>query len=54
MAAEPSLQGLVEALRRLPGVGIKAAQRMAWHLLQHARDGARQLALALQGAVATV
>jgi recombination protein RecR len=32
-------------------VGIKSAQRMAWHLLQHDRDGARQIAAALQGAV---
>jgi recombination protein RecR len=54
LAAEPSLEGLVEALRRLPGVGIKSAQRMAWHLLQHDRDGARQIAEALQGAVARV
>ena len=54
MAAEPSLEGLVEALRRLPGVGVKSAQRMAWHLLQHDRDGARRIAEALQGAVARV
>jgi len=45
--AEPSLDGLVEALRRLPGVGVKSAQRMAFHLLQHDRDGARRLAHAL-------
>jgi len=52
--SEPSLQALVEALRRLPGVGVKSAQRMAFHLLQHDREGARQLALALQAAVANV
>jgi len=45
--AEPALDGLVEALRRLPGVGVKSAQRMAFHLLQHDRDGARRLAHAL-------
>ncbi|UCH18133.1 MAG: recombination protein RecR [Burkholderiales bacterium] len=45
--AEPSLNALVEALRRLPGVGVKSAQRMAFHLLQHDRDGAARLAAAL-------
>ena len=54
MATEPSLEGLVEALRRLPGVGVKSAQRMAWHLLQHDRDGARRIAEALQSAVVSV
>jgi recombination protein RecR len=52
--AEPSLDQLVEALRRLPGVGQKSAQRMAFHLLQHDREGARQLAAALQAAVRSV
>jgi recombination protein RecR len=46
-----SLDGLVEALRRLPGVGQKSAQRMAFHLLQHDRAGALRLAAALQQAV---
>jgi len=49
-----ALEGLVQALRRLPGVGVKSAQRMAFHLLQHDRDGARQLAHALQQAVTQV
>ena len=49
--AEPALEGLIEALRRLPGVGVKSAQRMAFHLLQHDRDGARRLAAALNHAV---
>ena len=39
-----ALQGLIDALRRLPGVGVKSAQRMAFHLLQHDREGARRLA----------
>ncbi len=52
--AEPSLDGLVEALRRLPGVGHKSAQRMAFHLLQHDREGAQRLAQSLQSAVANV
>jgi recombination protein RecR len=49
---EPALEGLVEALRRLPGVGVKSAQRMAFHLLQHDREGAQRLARALEQAVA--
>ncbi|QDL37490.1 recombination mediator RecR [Rhodoferax sediminis] len=47
MAGSSSLDALVQALRRLPGVGIKSAQRMAFHLLQHDREGARMLARAL-------
>jgi recombination protein RecR len=52
--AEPSLDALIDALRRLPGVGVKSAQRMAFHLLQHDRDGALKLANALTGAMAHV
>jgi len=52
--AEPTLEALVEALRRLPGVGVKSAQRMAFHLLQHDREGARRIATALEAAVANV
>jgi recombination protein RecR len=48
---EPALQGLIDALRHLPGVGVKSAQRMAFHLLQHDRDGARRLAGALTDAM---
>ena len=48
---EPTLQALIDALRRLPGVGVKSAQRMAFHLLQHDRAGAQQMAAALQSAV---
>eukprot|EP01035_Chromulina_nebulosa_P040633 gene40633-54941_t len=46
-----SLDALIEALRRLPGVGVKSAQRMAFHLLQHDRPGAEELGRALQAAV---
>ncbi len=42
-----ALELLKQALRRLPGVGPKTAQRMAFHLLQRDRDGARQIAEAL-------
>lgn len=45
-----ALEQLIEALRRLPGVGQKSAQRMAYHLLQHDREGAQQLSKALAGA----
>lgn len=50
--SETALDALVDALRRLPGVGVKSAQRMAFHLLQHDREGAARLAQALQQAVA--
>ncbi|TFZ01665.1 recombination mediator RecR [Ramlibacter rhizophilus] len=46
----PTLPALIEALRRLPGVGQKTASRMAYHLLQHDREGAQLLAQALQQA----
>ena len=49
--AEASLDELIEALRRLPGVGQKSAQRMAYHLLQNDRAGAGRLASALQQAL---
>ena len=48
------LERLVEALRVLPGVGPRSAQRMAYHLLQHDRHGAEQLAEALGTALAAV
>ncbi len=51
---EPALAGLVDALQRLPGVGLKSAQRMALHLLQHDREGARRLAGALTDAMAAI
>jgi len=54
MAEIHSLELLVQALRRLPGVGVKSAQRMAFHLLQHDREGALQLARALQHAASNV
>jgi recombination protein RecR len=48
------LEHLIEALRVLPGVGPRSAQRMAYHLLQHDRGGAEALAQALSGALAVV
>lgn len=44
MSAVSSLDKLIEALRCLPGVGPKSAQRMAYHLLQRERVGAQRLA----------
>ena len=52
--AEPSLQALIEALRRLPGVGVKSASRMAFHLLQHDREGAHVLSRALEQAASHI
>ncbi|MEN9590618.1 MAG: recombination protein RecR [Pseudomonadota bacterium] len=50
--AEPQpLLALVEALRRLPGVGARTARRMAYHLLQHDLKAAQQLGQALTDAV---
>jgi recombination protein RecR len=49
-----SLDALIEALRRLPGIGVKSAQRLAFHLLQHDREGAQRLAQALQAASTSV
>ncbi len=54
MSAEPALDALIAALRRLPGVGAKSAQRMAYHLLQHDRPGAQAIAAALQSAASAV
>jgi recombination protein RecR len=50
----PGLDRLIEALRVLPGVGPRSAQRMAYHLLQNDRAGAERLAQALGGALAAV
>ncbi|MGD9000440.1 MAG: recombination mediator RecR [Granulosicoccaceae bacterium] len=47
MANSPIIKELIEALRCLPGVGPKSAQRMAYHLLERDRNGARRLAHAL-------
>lgn len=51
MSAPGSLEKLIEALRCLPGVGPKSAQRMAYHLLQRERPGAQRLADALAEAL---
>ena len=48
MKHPPSLEELIAALRCLPGVGAKSAQRMAFHLLQRDRPGAARLGAALK------
>lgn len=48
---QDALQRLVQGLRVLPGVGPKSAQRMAFHLLQHDRNGAALLGQSLLDAV---
>lgn len=48
------LERLIEALRVLPGVGPRSAQRMAYHLLQHDRVGAERLAGALSASLETI
>ena len=47
MQFSPALQNLIDALRCLPGVGPKSAQRMSLHLLERDREGAANLATAL-------
>jgi recombination protein RecR len=54
MNFSPALAGLIGALKRLPGVGPKSAQRMAFQLLERDRQGAELIAKALQTALATV
>lgn len=54
MKSASTLDFLTEALRCLPGIGPKSAQRMAYHLMQHDRDGAAMLGRALTQAVETV
>lgn len=54
MSSPTSLQALIDALRCLPGVGPRSAQRMAFHLLQRDRPGAERLAVALDAALSRV
>ena len=54
MSVPSSLDKLIEALRCLPGVGPKSAQRMAYHLLQRERAGAQRLADELNTALQSI
>ncbi|MGI9310004.1 MAG: recombination mediator RecR [bacterium] len=49
-----AVDSLKTALRRLPGVGPKSAQRMAFHLLERDREGARQIGEAIRAALSKV
>jgi recombination protein RecR len=54
MKAASALDELIDALRCLPSVGPRSAQRMAYHLLQHDQDGAQRLAAALGRALGRI
>src|SRR5207302_9860146 len=54
MKSPTALEELIEALRCLPGVGPKSAQRIAYHLLQYDKTGAARLAQSLQGALQSI
>ncbi len=54
MKYTPTLASLIDALRCLPGVGPKSAQRMAFYLLERDRDGGRALSRALAEAILSV
>lgn len=54
MAHSPLIKQLIDSLRCLPGVGAKSAQRMAYHLLERDRNGARKLSHALSQAAEQV
>jgi len=47
MGAPSSIEALIEAFKRLPGVGERSASRMAYHLMERDREGAQLLAQAL-------
>ena len=54
MSGISAIEALKEALRRLPGVGPKSAQRMALHLLERDREGARLISDCLRNAIERV
>jgi recombination protein RecR len=54
MKSPGALEDLIEALRCIPGVGPKSAQRTAYHLLQHDKAGAGKLAESLARALASI
>ena len=54
MSFSPLIDQLITALRCLPGVGPKSAQRMAFHILERDKEGGRQLSQILQDAIENV
>lgn len=54
MRSPAALEELIDALRCLPGVGPKSAQRIAYHLLQYDKNGAARLAASLSEALKNI
>jgi recombination protein RecR len=54
MAERTLLNQLIDALRCLPGVGPKSAQRIAFHLLERDREGGRRLARVMAEAMTRI
>lgn len=54
MSYPASVTRLVDALKRLPGVGTRTAERLAFHLLRAPRDESRELSEAIEGLVDSV
>ena len=54
MKYTPALSRLIDALRCLPGVGPKSAQRMAFHLVERGRDAAGRLGEAIGAALTDI
>ncbi len=54
MSFSPLINSLITALRCLPGVGPKSAQRMVFHLLERDKDGGRELARILEETICKV
>ena len=54
MVESPKLAHLIETLCCLPGIGKKSAQRIAYHLLERDRDGARKLAVSMNDAMDSI
>jgi len=54
MIESPKLAHLIETLCCLPGIGKKSAQRIAYHLLERDRDGARKLAASMNDAMDSI
>lgn len=54
MKTPKALESVIDSLKKLPGVGPKAAQRMAFHLMQHDKEAAQDIAEALINALGRV
>ncbi|MDC1312195.1 recombination mediator RecR [Burkholderiales bacterium] len=54
MKTPQALESVIDSLKKLPGVGPKAAQRMAFHLMQHDKEAAQDIAEALINALGRV